>query len=512
MNRFKDSMKNELVGIGVQLQTEGDGAVRISGIVKGGPADRSGVLKLSDRIVAVDAHNTGRSEDMVDIIAMDLDKVVDLIQGDVGTAVALKIEPAQTLHGVAQVTIVARDKVKQKDSQARAQVIIIDAVEKSDKRVGVITLPTFYADFDDGKIGCSADVEKLLIRLMREEIDGLAVDLRGNPGGSLEEVRKIASFFIGNCPVVQVKNTLGQVQVKDSGDTKPIYFGPMIIITDEGSASASEILAGALQDCNRAVIVGNSSTFGKGTVQEPKDIGSMLPYFAARDRAGSLKLTIQKFYRPSGSSTQIEGVIPHISFPNIPDENVVAEKYLDHALPYDRIRPAAKFSPLNIQSLFIPDLQRLSQSRLESNKDFSYAAEDLVKNKSKSSSDHLSLNKAIRERELEESYQLEKDRNLERKIRFIKIAEEDRKVFKFFKISLDDVDNPIELKECLTNNEGGEYMRLEANNAKDLDKPLAFPSGLDPVKRESIQILCDLIDLTERERIAGVLNGKIDSN
>ncbi len=227
----------------------------------------------------------------------------------------------------------------------------------------MITLPSFYADFDEGKVRCSVDVERILNRLIEERIDGLILDLRNNGGGSLEEVRRMTGFFIDRGPVVQVKNTLGQIQVKDSETGKPIYDGPMVVLTDKSSASASEILAGALQDYNRAVMVGDSSTFGKGTVQQPMDIGRMLPLFSARNRAGFLKVTIQKFYRPSGSSTQMEGVVPDMVLPSIMDALEVGEAFLDHALPHDRIRRAPDFKPLDAQALFIPRLKELSQER-----------------------------------------------------------------------------------------------------------------------------------------------------
>jgi carboxyl-terminal processing protease len=312
MNRFKDGMKNELVGIGALLQAEEDGATKIMGIVVGGPADREGTLKLNDRVVGVDTLNTGKSEDMTDIMFMKIDKVVDLIRGKERTSVALKVEPAGGPAGETRIIVIERGKVEMKDEQASGELIQMKNSKGEARRIGVITLPSFYADFDEGKVRCSVDVERILRRLVVEGIDGLILDLRNNGGGSLEEVRRMTGFFMERGPVVQVKNTLSQVSVKDSENGKPIYGGPMVVMTDKSSASASEILAGALQDFNRAVVVGESSTFGKGTVQQPMDIGRMLPLFAARNRAGFLKVTIQKFYRPSGSSTQMDGVASDI--------------------------------------------------------------------------------------------------------------------------------------------------------------------------------------------------------
>jgi carboxyl-terminal processing protease len=330
MNRFKDGMKNELVGIGALLQGEEDGPTKIMGIVVGGPADREGTLRLNDRIVAVDSLNTGKPGDMTDVMFMKIDKVVDLIRGKEGTSVALKVEPAGGPAGVTRIIVIERGKVEMKDEQASGELIEMKNDKGEARRLGVITLPSFYADFDEGKVRCSVDVERILRRLVDEKIDGLILDLRNNGGGSLEEVRRMTGFFTERGPVVQVKNTLGQVQVKDSENGKPIYGGPMVVMTDKSSASASEILAGALQDYNRAVIVGDSSTFGKGTVQQPMDIGRMLPLFSVRNRAGFLKVTIQKFYRPSGSSTQMDGVVSDIALPSFMDAMEMGEGFLEH--------------------------------------------------------------------------------------------------------------------------------------------------------------------------------------
>lgn len=505
MNRFKDGMKNELVGIGALLQSEEDGATKITGIVVGGPADREGTLKLNDRVVGVDTLNTRKSEDMTDIMFMKIDKVVDFIRGKEGSDVALKVEPAGGTPGETKIVVIRRGKVEMKDEQASGQVIDMKTNKGESHRLGVITLPSFYADFEEGKIRCSVDVERILKRLMEEKIDGLILDLRNDGGGSLEEVRRMTGFFIDSGPVVQVKNTLGQVQVKDSDSGKPFYTGPMIVMTNKSSASASEILAGALQDFNRAVIVGDTSTFGKGTVQQPMDIGRMLPLFAARNRAGFLKVTIQKFYRPSGSSTQMDGVAANVVIPSLADALDVGEAFLDHPLPHDRIRPAGDFKPLDPQALFIPRLKELSQERLKACKDFSYVIEDIDKAKKRMTVNQLSLNKTLREKDLAESDALQKERNAERRKRFSKLAEEDKKSMGFFKITLDDLEKGADLKPYNPADEGGEFMRRAKDVTADLDETPKWPTGLDPVKRESLSVLMDLVGLTENARLAGIL-------
>ena len=510
MSRFKDGMKNELVGIGALLQGEEDGATKITGIVVGGPADREGTLKLNDRVVGVDMLNTGKAEDMTDIMFMKIDKVVDYIRGKEGSSVALKVEPAGGTPGETKMVVIQRGKVEMKDEQASGDVIEMKTEQGAVRRLGVLTLPSFYADFEEGKIRCSVDVERILNRLNEEKIDGLVLDLRNNGGGSLEEVRRMTGFFVDRGPVVQVKNTLGQVQVKDSDGGKPIYTGPMVVLTDKSSASASEILAGALQDYNRAVIIGESSTFGKGTVQQPMDIGRMLPLFAERNRAGYLKVTIQKFYRPSGSSTQMEGVVSDLKVPSLMDAMEVGEEFLDHSLPHDRIRPAADFKSLNVQALFVPRLKELSQERLNSCKDFSYIIQDVMKAKDRLKANQLSLNKTTREKELAESDSLQKERNTERRTRFAKMAEEDKKNLKFFKLTLEGLEKGADLKPYDPADESGEYMRRAKDETADLDETPKWPTGLDPVKRESLSVLDDLVDLTENARLAGILKSSAE--
>lgn len=512
MNRFKDGMKNELVGIGALLQGEEDGATKIMGIVVSGPADREGTLKLNDRVVAVDSLNTGKAEDMIDIMFMKIDKVVDYIRGKEGTTVALKVEPAGGPPGETKIVLIQRDKVEMKDEQASGDVIEMKSDKGAPRRLGVITLPSFYADFEEGKVRCSVDVEKILKRLTDEKIDGLVLDLRGNGGGSLEEVRRMTGFFIDSGPTVQVKNTLGQVQVKDSDSGKPLYTGPMVIMTDKSSASASEILAGALQDFNRAVIVGDSSTFGKGTVQQPMDIGRMLPLFAARNRAGFLKVTIQKFYRPSGSSTQMDGVAANVVIPSMADALDMGEEFLDHPLPHDRIRPAGDFKPLDPQALFIPRLKELSQERLNTDKDFSYVIQDIMKAKERLKANQVSLNKATREKELGESDVLQKERNSERRARFAKVAEADKKALSFYKITLEDLEKSVELKPYNPADEGGQYMRRAKDETAELDQTPKWPTGLDPVKRESLAVVKDLVELTENARLAGILKSSSEAH
>jgi carboxyl-terminal processing protease len=276
-------------------------------------------------------------------------------------------------------------------------------------------------------------------------------------------------------------------------------------MTDKSSASASEILAGALQDYNRAVVVGESSTFGKGTVQQPMDIGRMLPLFSARNRAGFLKVTIQKFYRPSGSSTQMDGVVSDVVLPSLMDAMEMGEAFLEHSLPHDRIRRAADFKPLDPQALFIPRLKELSQERLNASKDFAYVIEDVMKAKERIKTNKVSLNKASRQRELDESDARQKERNAERRTRFEAMAKADKENLRFFKITLDDLENGADLKPHDPSDESASYMRRAKDETEDLDETPKWPTGLDPVKRESLALLRDLVDLSENARLAGMI-------
>jgi carboxyl-terminal processing protease len=504
MDRFRDGMKNELVGIGALLQGEEDGATKIMGIVVGGPADKQGTLKLNDRIVAVDPDGDGPRE-MVDIMFMKIDKVVDLIRGQEDTPVRLKAEPAGGAPGETVLINIVRAKVALKDEQASAEIIDLKSDNGEATRLGIITLPSFYADFDEGKVRCSVDVERLLERLKEEGIDGLMLDLRNNGGGALEEVRRMTGFFTQRGPVVQVKNTFGERQVKESDRKEPIYDGPMIVLTDKSSASASEILAGALQDNNRAVIVGESSTFGKGTVQQPMDIGRMLPFFKARDKAGTLKVTIQKFYRPSGSSTQKMGVIPDVVLPSLTDALEVGEAFLDHPLEHDLIGRAPDFSPLKKEQLFLPRLKELSTERVAASKDFSYIIQDVTKAKARIRENSVSLNMAERKSELDEIDAQQQQRNAERKDRFAAVQTKDKQDMTFFKLTLDDVEKGADIQKYDPSAENEGYMRRAKDETAELDETPPWPSSLDPHKREGVEILGDLVDITRNARMAGMI-------
>lgn len=487
MGRFKDSLNNELAGIGVSFQSDEDGAAKITGIVSGGPADREGTLKLNDRIVAVDIRNKGKPEDNTDIVFMKIDKLVDLIRDKDGSALTLLVEPAGGLPEETRIIVLQRG-MEGRDEKVSGELIEMKTNQGEKLKLGFISIPSFYADFEEGKVRCSVDVERILNRLNEEKIDGLVIDLRNNGGGSVEEVRRMTGFFIHRGPVVQVKNSLGKVQSKDSDNTIPIYNGPMVVLTDKNTASASEIFAGALQDYNRVIVVGDSSTFGGGTVRQPMDIGRMVQLPSAKSRAGYLSATIQKFYRPSGLSTQVYGVKSDIVVPSLMDAFQIGEAYLEHHLLNDRISPAPGFSPLEEKSPIIPRLKELSHRRVNENSDFLYVIQDVTKTKERIKSNELSLNKSTREMEYAGFVAIQHQRDVELKRRFDKLIKEDKETFRFFKVTLENLQQAVDLIPYDPASERVKQSELEESNEAQ-----KWPNRMNPVKREAIMIARDLV-------------------
>ena len=504
MERFQSALKNQLIGIGALLQREDDGATKIIGLVVNGPADKQGELQLNDRIVGVDSKNDGN---LTDTLYMKIDHVVELIRGQQDTEVLLKVEPADGAPGEVREIVITRDKVELKDEAAAAEVIEMIQPGGGSKKIGWITLPSFYLDFQDGDPSVYRDVQRLVTRLKeKENVDGIALDLRGNGGGALEEVRRMTGLFIGRGPVVQVKQAWGAVDSKESNMRRPLYDGPLVVVTDKTSASASEILAGALQDYNRAIVVGDSSTYGKGTVQQPMDVGTWFKFFQDPRKAGTLKATVQKFYRVTGSSTQLEGVVPDIILPSLTDALEIGEKFQDHALPHDKIPAARGFSPSDAGSLFRDKIAERSQKRVNESVDFGYVREDIERTKKRIEENVVSLNRDTREKQLAESEERRDIRNKERRKRFEVIESKDAKGMKFYRLNLDDLDLAA-LEEVDRQRDAEAHMKVVKDEVAELDDTPEWPSGLDAVKRESIAILGDLIQLTEEAKIAKVENG-----
>jgi carboxyl-terminal processing protease len=398
MESLSIAMNLSLFGIGASLESE-DGACKVRELLPGGPAARSGLLKPGDRIVAVGQ----AGKEPVDIVNMPLTRAVELIRGPKGSTVTLTIVPAVGAAGAATKTVsLVRDEITLEDQQAKARILDPPTGKGETLRLGVIDLPSFYADMGGGqRRSATADVARLLGKLNAEHVRGLVLDLRHNGGGSLEEAISLTGLFIRKGPVVQTRGADGKILVGEDDDPRVIYDGPLVLLTSRFSASASEILAGALQDYGRAVIVGDSSTFGKGTVQ------NILPLAPYMDQVGlghsydpgALKVTTSKFYRPSGASTQLRGVAADVILPSTSDFSDVSESALKDPLPWDVI-PAASYERQNRVKPYVPALRARSDRRLAAEKPFAYLADDIAKLKKRLASKSVSLNEAERRQEV----------------------------------------------------------------------------------------------------------------
>jgi len=369
---FNIQMRLSLEGIGAVLQRE-DEYTAIRTIVKGGPASMSGKVKVGDRVLAVGQGNTGP---MVDVIGWKLDDVVDLIRGKKGTVVRLDVLPGDAgTDGKPQRIEIVRDKVKLEEQAAKKSVVPV-----GERKIGVITLPTFYHDFEAERRGdadfvsSTADVSRLIKQLKTEKVSGIVIDLRGNGGGSLTEATDLTGLFIDRGPVVQVKDAQGRVTVESDKVDGTTWDGPLAVMIDRESASASEIFAAALQDYGRALIIGQTS-FGKGTVQNLFD----LDHVAQNEEAqfGQLKLTIAQFFRVNGGSTQHRGVVPDIAYPDSWDAKDYGESSLDNALPWTSI-DAANFDVTGDLKQLVPMLSARHEARITKNVEYQWWQQDLA--------------------------------------------------------------------------------------------------------------------------------------
>ena len=336
---FKQQMSLSLEGIGAQLQQDND-YTKVVRILPGGDAEKTGKVKVNDFIIGV---AQGADGEMVDVVGWRLDDVVKLIKGPKGTTVRLSILPAKTgVNGPSVEVTLVRDKIKLEDQAAKKETINYNSNGK-ELKLGVITLPGFYMDFEAYQNGdpnyrsTTRDVKKLVGELKSEGVDGIVMDLRNNGGGSLPEAVDLTGLFIKEGPVVQVRNSVGKVEILPDDDKEVFYNGPLVVLTNRFSASASEIFAGAIQDYQRGVIVGET-TFGKGTVQVMLELSR---FINDKEPVGDLKITYQKFYRVTGSSTQHKGVSPDIDLPSAYDANHYGESASPSALPWDVISPTS---------------------------------------------------------------------------------------------------------------------------------------------------------------------------
>ncbi|HEU0272945.1 MAG TPA: carboxy terminal-processing peptidase [Candidatus Udaeobacter sp.] len=507
MKNFSINMGLSLVGIGAMLRSE-DGYAKIESLVPGGPAQVDGRLKVGDKITAV---AQGPSE-YVDVREMRLDKVVEMIRGKKGTRVRLLVIPSDATDPSRRKNVeLVRDEIKLKDQEARADIIIRKDENGDPIKLGWLTLPSFYADMDRHQKSTTRDVLALLKRLKKENIAGLVIDLRRNGGGSLEEALSLTGLFLKSGPIVQTKDYNGSIRVSANPDPAIAYTGPMVVLTSRQSASASEIFAAALQDYGRAVIVGDKNTFGKGTVQTILPIGRFASLLGNHsDDDGALKLTIQKFYRVAGGSTQLHGVASDIVLPSLSDLPEFGESALKNALPYDEVAKARYTKWSDSHSLFIDQLRRRSEERVKADPEFHYVMEDINRLRHKIDENRISLNEDARKKELQDDKARKELRSKERLAR----KEEEPRIYR---VTLDTVDKPNlqlimypgKLAEAKKN---GVTPKVDSDAASDADTDLlgggadgdddTKTPAIDPERDETLNILTDLVDLSRGPKTA----------
>ncbi|SDU16739.1 carboxy terminal-processing peptidase [Halopseudomonas salegens] len=459
---FDINMSLSLEGIGAVLQSDNE-FTRIVRLVPAGPAQKSQQLEPADRIVGV----AQGADEMVDVIGWRLDEVVKLIRGPKGSKVRLDVIPAANAPGdlSSREVSLTREAVKLEDQAARSSILEWQDKEQ-EYRIGVIEVPGFYLDFkayrngDEDYRSTTRDVRRLLSELQEEGVDGVVLDLRNNGGGSLQEATELTGLFIEQGPTVLVRNSQGKVQVLDDSNPGIAYQGPLAVMVNRLSASASEIFAGAMQDYGRALVIGEP-TFGKGTVQSIQPLNH-----------GELKLTLAKFYRISGQSTQHRGVVPDIVFPSLLDSREIGESSLPRALPWDTIAPADYNAGLQLAP-FIRQLSERHLDRVASDAEFNYTLARVDLNKRMQEREFLPLNKTLRQ--------------------------EQQKGFEAEMLALENRRREARGEEALTEIEEKDPLTesIHALNQEDED------SEDDPFLVETGRILIDMLELNERLAHAG---------
>ena len=453
---FDISMRLSLEGIGAVLRAESE-YTQVVRIITGGPADLDGRLGADDRIISVGQNTDG---EMVDVIGWRLDDVVDLIRGPKNTMLKLEVLPKGSgIEGPTKIITLTRDKIKLEEQDASSSIIDIP---ETNTKIGVIELPAFYIDFAAQAAGqndyksTSRDVRKLISVMMEKKIDGLIIDLRGNGGGSLAEALELTGFFIDEGPVVQTKDATGRIEINYDPQPGIVYPGPLAVLVDRDSASASEIFAGAIQDYRRGIIIGET-TFGKGTVQNVIDLNR----FIQKDEEdyGRLKTTIAQFFRISGSSNQYKGVVPDIMFPTTEysDKNL-GERAYENALPWDKVKPA-KYYTTNAPTEIFDDVKKQHESRIKKNKLFQLILNDINSKQKNSIKKEISL--------LETERKLEREKNEETKVDIENIMRQEK--------GLPPLDSSKNISEAL-DDEKNEQIDVLLTEAAEILNDLIIPN------------------------------------
>ena len=473
--RFNQSMSLSLEGIGAVLQKQDD-VVVIREIVPGGPADLSDKLDPGDRVVGVGQGTSGQIED---VIGWRIDDVVEKIKGPKGTQVRLDVVPAEAMLDSKPVRIViTRAKVRLEEQAAKSKVIEIPANgDMPMRRIGVIELPAFYQDFEGRRsnngdyASATRDAERLLEKFKADKLDGVVLDLRNNGGGSLNEAVELTGLFIDQGPVVQVRESGGRVAVEGDRNGGVAWDGPLAVLINRGSASASEIFAGAIQDYGRGLVIGET-TFGKGTVQNLVD----LDRWPANDgqQFGQVKLTIAQFFLPSGSSTQHKGVVPDIAFPVTVDASEFGESTYENAIPWERIAAVDHQRYGNFKPL-LPRLDELHDARVAKDKEFQWLLEDVAEFKAERAKKYISLNETERRAERDKQANKRTSRQEERKALGLPLDP----------LADDSADDGLAASE--------------RNVVEDAAREKAAEKRPDPLLRESAAILSDAATLLQRD-------------
>ncbi|MEO6160084.1 MAG: carboxy terminal-processing peptidase [Pelobium sp.] len=408
---FNIDMARSLEGIGATLSSENE-FVTIKSVVPGGPADKTKQLKIDDKIIAV----AQGDDEFVDVVGWRLDNAITLIRGKKGTTVRLKIlSKDQDLSATPKILPIVREKIILEDQSVQKKIKTFSRDGKTYK-YGIIEIPAFYADWKEMQAGnpnyksTTRDVKLVLDSLKKDNVDGIIIDLRGNGGGSLTEAIDLTGLFISKGPVVQVRDYRNKVEVDEDEDPSISWTGPMVVMTDRFSASASEIFAGAIQDYGRGIIIGNT-TYGKGTVQSAIDMKRVNPDLG--DNGGQINLTMGKFYRISGSSTQHKGVVPDIEFPTVFPADKYGESAEKSALPWDEIKSSDYKKVANLAPA-ITELNADHTARMKNSKEYDYLLQDIAEFKKRDAETSIPLNEVVlkKQKDEQENKNLQRDNDL----------------------------------------------------------------------------------------------------
>ena len=495
---FDIAMRLSLEGVGASLQREDD-YTAVRQVIPGGPAALDGRLKIGDRIIGV---GQGKSGEIVDVVGWRLDDVVELIRGKADTIVRLEVLPADAgLDGDPVILELVRKKVSIEEQAARKSIIEVRDGERT-WRVGVLSLPTFYHDFAARRRGekdyrsATRDAERLLVELKQDKVDGVLVDLRNNGGGSLTEATDLTGLFIDRGPVVQVRNAAGRVEVEQDQNAGMAWEGPLAVLVNRASASASEIFAAAIQDYGRGIVLGQG-TFGKGTVQNLVDLDRV----AHNDKPefGELKMTIAQFFRISGGSTQLRGVTPDVGFPQTMDPDDYGESSYDNALPWTSIAPAS-YKPLADLKGVLPVINKMHEERTAANEEWQYFVQDLEHMRELRNKKQISLREDVRRSEREAAEARRKAR-LAREAAAAAKEEADGSI----KVITSDADTEPADADAEVESDNAEPIddglhAGERSIKDDLEREESRKQRRDVLLIEASQVLADLLGLLDKDR------------